>query len=189
MELEVKKRLSILLPKKTMTVKTMKATSKRKFYTHIGMRLSTLNIRCPQMEMSAINTNTNTTKLVVYQIMIVIHSKFQGSAELAAILSFLTEMSPNFLVYLILCLSSFVLETEPMGPSRRGPVVLSSKNRKSIPAGVSLALDGDLKDANDAGDSSEALWTFSRRPLRSGLAGFRDGIDMAGLQFISERFP
>ena len=74
------------------------------------------------MEMSAINTNTNTTKLVVYQIMIVIHSKFQGSAELAAILSFLTEMSPNFLVYLILRLSSFVLETEPMGPSRRGPV-------------------------------------------------------------------
>ena len=85
MELEVKKRLSILLPKKTMTVKTMKATSKRKLYTHIGMRLSTLNIRCPQMEMSAINTNTNTntSKLAVYQIMIVIHSKLQGSAELA----------------------------------------------------------------------------------------------------------
>lgn len=43
-----------------MTVKTMKATAKRKVYKHIGMQLSTLNIRCPQMvfalvEMSTIN--------------------------------------------------------------------------------------------------------------------------------------
>jgi len=66
-----------------------------------------------------------------------------------AILGFLTEMSPNFWVYLILRLSSFVLATEPMGPSRRGPVGISSKNQKSISAGVSLALDGDLKDATD----------------------------------------
>ena len=77
---------------------------------------------------------------------------------------FLTAMSPNFWVYLILSLmtsitcsgvglSSFVLAREPVGPSRRGPVGISSKNRKSIPAGVSLALDGDPKDATDAGDS------------------------------------
>lgn len=58
-------------------------------------------------------------------------------------------MSPNFWFYLILRLSSFVFATEPVGHSRRGPVGISSKNQKSISAGVSLALDGDLKDATD----------------------------------------
>lgn len=161
-----------------------------------------------------------------------------------AIFGFLTAMSPNFWVYLIFrlltgitCggvgLSSFVLATEPVGPSRRGPVGMSAfyfyslgigllsavayfsnswrllyivtstpsalyylfvlsflwesprwflvkgrveeamevmrsiaaKNRKSIPAGVSLALDGDQKDATDGGESSGSLLDVFKSPV------------------------
>lgn len=62
------------------------SNSKKKILYAHRHAASTLNIRCPQMvlalaEMSAINTNTS--KLIVYQIMIVIHLKFKGSAELA----------------------------------------------------------------------------------------------------------
>ena len=62
------------------------SNSKREILYADRHAASTLNIRCPPMvlafvEMSAINTNTR--KLAVYQIMIVIQSKFKGSAELA----------------------------------------------------------------------------------------------------------
>ena len=84
-ELEAEKSLSILLLKKDYDRENNGSNSKREIlyaHRHAG---STLNIRCPQMvlalvEMSAINTNTS--KLAVYQIMIVIQSKFKGSAEI-----------------------------------------------------------------------------------------------------------
>eukprot|EP00253_Pinus_taeda_P027367 PITA_27367 len=161
-----------------------------------------------------------------------------------AILGFLTAMSPNFWVYLILrlltgitCggvgLSSFVLATEPVGPPRRGPVGMSAfyfysfgigllsalayfsdtwrllyivtstpsalyclfvlpflwesprwflvkarleeamevmrsiaaENSKLIPAGVSLALDRDQKDATDVGESPGSLMDVFKSPV------------------------
>lgn len=165
----------------------------------------------------------------------------------SATLGLLTAMSPNFWVYLTLRfltgitnggvgLSSFVLATEPIGPSRRGPVGMSAlcffsfgvamlsgvayfantwrllyvvtsipsafycllvvpflwesprwylvkgkleaamevmrsiaaTNGKSIPAGVSLALDGDESDATETGESSGSLVDVFKSPVTRG---------------------
>jgi hypothetical protein len=47
----------------------------------------------------------------------------------------------------------------------RGYPEKRSKNRKSIPVGVSLALDGDLKSATDAGDSSGSHVDVFKAPV------------------------
>lgn len=165
----------------------------------------------------------------------------------SATLGLLTAMSPNFWVYLTLRLltgitnggvglSSFVLATEPIGPSRRGPIGMSAlcffsfgvamlsgvayfantwrllyvvtsipsafycllvvpflwesprwylvkgkleaamevmrsiaaTNGKSIPAGVSLALDGDESDATETSESSGSLVDVFKSPVTRG---------------------